>query len=69
MDVKSGRIEASAGDRVVVDGHRLGEAERSGEILEVVGTAGQEHFRIRWEDGHESILYPSSDVIVHRRPR
>jgi hypothetical protein len=56
-----------AGDIVEVSPHRVGEAPRTGEILEVLGGAAQPHFRVRWEDGHESIFYPSSDATV--RPR
>jgi hypothetical protein len=52
------------GDVVEIHGHRVGETARSGEILEVIGEAGHEHFRVRWEDGRESLFYPSSDAIV-----
>ena len=34
--------------------HRLGEPCRNGEILEVLGTAEHEHYRVRWDDGHEA---------------
>ena len=67
MKEKTATIAAAPGDLVVVDGHRVGEAGRTGEILEVLGEAGNVHFRVLWEDGHESVLYPSSDVII--RPR
>jgi hypothetical protein len=68
-DVMSGKSASppAAGDVVEVHGHRVGEAPRLGEVLEVMGEPGHEHYRVRWEDGHESILYPSSDAIV--RPR
>jgi hypothetical protein len=52
------------GDVVEVTGHRVGETGRSGEILEVLGEPGHEHFRVRWGDGRESVFYPSSDAIV-----
>jgi hypothetical protein len=35
-----------------------------GEIIEVIGELGHAHFRVPWEDGRESIVYPSSDAIV-----
>ena len=57
----------AAGDVVEVHGHRVGEPARLGEVLEVLGEPGHEHYRVRWEDGHESIFYPSSDATV--RPR
>jgi hypothetical protein len=61
---------ARTGDIVVVSGHRLGEAERTGEILEILGGVGHEHYRVRWEDDHESVFYPGSDARVRAaRPR
>jgi hypothetical protein len=53
-----------AGDIIAVSGHRLGEAEQTAEVLEVLGDAGHEHYRVRWDDGHESVLYPGSDAHV-----
>jgi hypothetical protein len=59
-----------AGDVVVVSAHRVGEPERVAEILEVLGDAGRPHFRVRWEDGRETLFYPGSDAIVrHTVPR
>ncbi len=52
------------GDLVEIHGHQVGEHARLGEILEVLGEPGHPHFRVRWEDGRESIFYPSSDAIV-----
>lgn len=56
------------GDVVEVSGHRVGEKPRSGEILEVLGPPGHVHYRVRWDDGHESLFYPGSDTTV-RPPR
>jgi hypothetical protein len=52
------------GDVVEITGHRVGDAPRSGEIVEVLGAPGHVHFRVRWEDGHESIFWPSSDAVI-----
>lgn len=32
---------------------------RQGQILEVLGRPGHEHYRVRWDERHESIFYPS----------
>lgn len=53
-----------AGYVIEIHGHQLGDHPRTGEILEVIGDPGREHFRVRWEDGHESIMYPAEDAIV-----
>lgn len=60
---------AQRGDVLVVHGHALGKPERTAEILEVLGAPGHERFRVRWEDGHESFVYPSSDVRVRPKKR
>ena len=57
---------AQVGDLVIVEGHRIGEARRIGEILEVLGEAGHEHYRVRWDDNHESVFYPSSDSTIQK---
>lgn len=61
------------GDRIEITGHAVGDAPRSGEIIEVIGEPSHEHFRVRWEDGHESIHFPGGDAIIRhprtRRPR
>lgn len=55
-----------AGDRLVIRAHRQGQAERDGEILEVLGS-DRVHYRVRWQDdGHESVVYPGEDVFVER---
>lgn len=56
-----------AGDVVTVDGRRVGDPGRWGEILEISGEPGHEHIRVRWEDGRESVLYPGGNVRI--RPR
>jgi hypothetical protein len=55
---------AHVGDLVVIHGHRLGEARRIGEILEVLGPVGHERYRVRWDDGHEALFYPGGDAVV-----
>jgi Domain of unknown function (DUF1918) len=59
--IHSGRT----GDTVVVAAHRVGQAEKVGEILEVLGEPEHVHYRVRWQAGHESVLYPSSDATIH----
>ena len=61
--IRSGR----KGDVLVISGHHVGEPERLGEILEVLGELDHTHYRVRWEDGSESVFYPGSDATI--RPR
>ena len=55
--------QVTAGDRLVVRGHHVGEPERDGEVVGVLGEDGP--YRVRWsDDGHVSTLYPGSDVYI-----
>jgi hypothetical protein len=56
----------TAGDRIEITGHSVGDAPRTAEVIEVLGAGDREHYRVRWEDGHESVLYPGEDAVVHR---
>jgi hypothetical protein len=58
-------MRATRGDRIVVVRTHVGQPPREGEVVEVVrGDASHEHYRVRWDDGHESIYFPSSDCHV-----
>jgi Domain of unknown function (DUF1876)/Domain of unknown function (DUF1918) len=58
-------MDAQVGDQYIVNSRVLGKGARVGEIVECIGRGGlNPHFRVRWADGHESIVYPSSDVRV-----
>ena len=62
-----GRLfRARPGDRIVVHPHTVGEREREGLIVEARGEPGQERYRVRWDEEHESILYPGSDALIRR---
>ena len=57
-------MQANVGDEIVVDGVNLGDPKREGEILEVETSGGVVHYRVRWDDGHETIFYPGSTTHV-----
>ena len=61
--------QACAGDWLEVHGP-AGKPSRRGQVLEVLGRPGHEHYRVRWDEKHESIFYPSGGVIVlpHTEP-
>ena len=65
--VKEKPVRAHVGDLVVVSGHHVGESERLGEILAVLGEGERPHYRVRWEDGRETIFYPGNDALI--RPK
>ena len=60
----------TVGDIVEITGHAVGDQPRTAEVIEVLGTAEHEHYRVRWEDGHESVYFPGEDAVVrHPRPK
>jgi rRNA processing protein Gar1 len=66
MEEIANKLSGIPGDVVVVSGHRVGDHERLGHILEVLGEADHAHYRVRWDDGTESIFYPGSDATIRR---
>ncbi|MEW1721257.1 DUF1918 domain-containing protein [Streptomyces sp. NPDC093109] len=54
-------MKANKGDRLVTHGRVVGEHDREVEIVEVLGPEGTPPFRVRAENGHESIVSPDPD--------
>lgn len=57
-------MKAKVGDRLVVASAHLDEHAADGEILEVRGTGGDPPFLVRWDDGHEALVFPGPDARV-----
>jgi hypothetical protein len=64
-------VEARVGDRIVVHSTHQGEAERTGEVLEVRGPAGAPPYLVRWSpDGHTGLFFPAGSCnVVHETAR
>jgi hypothetical protein len=63
-------FQARVGDEVSVESHRLRGGRRAGTILEVLGVPGHEYYRVRWQDGRETVFHPGGDaVVVPKAPR
>lgn len=59
-------MHAQVGDELVIDSSEVGVPPRRGKVLEVRSAGGEEHYLVRWTDGHESIFFPSSTAhAVH----
>ncbi|WP_306795912.1 DUF1918 domain-containing protein [Nocardia cyriacigeorgica] len=59
-----GAMMANVGDRLHVHGHIVGDHDHLGEIVEVRGPNGSPPYIVRFEDGHESLVYPGPDATV-----
>ena len=56
-------MAGTAGSRIIVESERVGQVEREGEILEIVENGISVRYRVRWDDGHESVLTPSGGAV------
>jgi len=61
-------MHALVGDEIVIDTETLGAPPRRGQVVEVLAKAGEEHYRVAWRDGRESVLFPGPNAhITHER--
>jgi hypothetical protein len=42
----------------------VGEMDRSGEIIEVQGDSGTPPYLVRFDDGHQGLVFPGPDAVV-----
>ena len=56
--------ECKAGDRLLVESDRVGRPSRAGEILEVLTDTAGMHYRVRWDDGHETTFFPGGASVT-----
>ncbi|MFE6160920.1 DUF1918 domain-containing protein [Streptomyces sp. NPDC055239] len=62
-------MRATVGDELVLHGRTVGQHDRIGEVVEVLGADGGPPYRVRFEDGHETLMSPGPDTVVrHQDP-
>ena len=58
-------MEAHVGDHLVVEGAKVGQPPRRGEVLEILQGVGGPRLRVRWDDSaHETVLAPGPDTRI-----
>jgi Domain of unknown function (DUF1918) len=62
-------MHADVGDTLRTHGRIVGQHDRVAEIVEVLGTDGTPPYRVRFEDGHETVMSPGPDSVVQHRER
>lgn len=61
-------MQANVGDRLIVEGTRVGHRRRVGVITEVSHTDHTPPYMVRWlDDGHEALVFPGPDARVSPR--
>ncbi|TFC20012.1 DUF1918 domain-containing protein [Cryobacterium algoritolerans] len=57
-------MRARPGDRIIIRGRTVETPDRHGEVIEVRGKDGEPPYRVRFGEGHESVVYPGSDFVI-----
>jgi hypothetical protein len=64
-------MAAKTGDRIEIESETVGTPSREGEILEVLQGEVSVRYRVRWQDGHETVFTPSGGTarIIPAKPK
>jgi hypothetical protein len=57
-------MEAKVGDHLVIESNKVGNPRKVGEVIEVRGANGEPPYVVRWNDGHEGLLFPGPDAHI-----
>jgi hypothetical protein len=61
-------MQARVGDRLLILSRSGGRRDRTGEIIEVLGQDGAPPYRVRFDDGRETLMTPGPDAVVRPLP-
>jgi hypothetical protein len=57
-------MKAKPGDPIIIAGELFNQPVRSGEVLEARGADGGPPYVVRWDDGHESTMFPGPGAAL-----
>ncbi|MFF3003802.1 DUF1918 domain-containing protein [Kitasatospora sp. NPDC057940] len=60
-------MQAAVGDQLHIHSRSVGMTDQKGEIVEVRGIDGEPPYVVRFEDGHEGLIYPGPDCNIEHR--
>ncbi|MBB5154888.1 DUF1918 domain-containing protein [Saccharopolyspora phatthalungensis] len=61
-------MKAAVGDQLHVHSKHIDEADQIAVILEVRGENGAPPYKVRFKDGHESLVFPGGDCEIEAPP-
>lgn len=61
-------MKLEVGNRINVEAESTERPARTGVVEEVVSEPPTPRYRIRWDDGHESIYAPAAGAVVRAEP-
>ena len=56
-------MKAAIGDEILVDSEHAGTPARAGRILEILEADFGTRYRVRWDDGRESVIHPLAGTV------
>jgi Domain of unknown function (DUF1918) len=63
---------AKPGDVIVIESEKVGSPPREGQVLEILQGQISVSYRVRWQDGHESVIAPgagNTSIVPAQRTR
>ena len=58
-------MQAHIGDELIIRGHRIGQPDRKGQVLESRGPDDSQPFLVQWDDnGPTTLFFPGTDCFV-----
>ncbi|MEU5304130.1 DUF1918 domain-containing protein [Streptomyces noursei] len=57
-------MQAHKGDVLRFTGRAVGSPEHRATVVEVLGANGEPPYRVRYEDGHETEIYPGPGCVT-----
>ena len=57
-------MRAAVGDRLHIHSKSVGGTPQFAEVIEVEGADGSPPYRVRYADGHESVVFPGPDCTI-----
>lgn len=57
-------MNAVTGDQICIHSSAVDRPDRTGTIVEVRGKSGEPPYLVRFDDGHERLVFPGSDCVI-----
>ncbi|WNM32246.1 DUF1918 domain-containing protein [Streptomyces sp. Li-HN-5-11] len=61
-------MKAHEGDVLRFTGRTVGAAEHHATVVQVLGEDGEPPYRVRYEDGHETEIFPGPGCVIETHP-
>jgi hypothetical protein len=66
--IQQGIAKARRGDLIVIDSAQVGSPPREGEVLSIIKGDISVSYRVKWADGHETLIAPAAGSVTILRP-